>query len=53
MKNPPAVGYKDKCWHVGNINDTEFGVLQEFYVDTCDKEAEHVIWQQKFVFEPQ
>ena len=45
MKNPSAVGYKDKCWHVGNINDTEFGVLQELYVDTCDKEAEHVIWQ--------
>ena len=45
MVNRDAGKYKTTCWHIGYINDTEFGVKREFYAGTCDKEAEHASWQ--------
>ena len=53
MANPWEGEYKDTCWYIGYINDTEFGMLREYYVGTCDKEAEHASWQQQFGFETQ
>jgi len=53
MVNRDAGKYKTTCWHIGYINDTEFGMEREYYVGTCDKEAEHASWQRQFGFETQ
>jgi len=32
--NRDAGKYKTTCWHIGYINDTEFGMEREYYVGT-------------------